>query len=52
MENFPVFHACLLSLYKATKAYGPNYLESPPDIIEGEEEYKIKAIVGHSSKNA
>ena len=52
MENFPVFHACLLSLYKATKAYSPSYSESPPDIIEGEEEYEIEAIMGHSPKNA
>ena len=49
---FPVFHACLLSLYKATEAHGPSYSEPPPDIIEGEEEYEIEAIVGHSPKNA
>ena len=49
---FPVFHACLLSLYKATEAYGPSYSEPPSDIIEGEEEYEIEAIVGHSPKNA
>ena len=48
---FPVFHACLLSLYKATEVYGPRYSEPPPDIIEGEKGYEIKAIVGHSPKN-
>ena len=49
---FPVFHAYLLSLYKATKAYGPSYSEPLPDIIEEEKEYEIEAIIGHSPKNA
>ena len=49
---FPIFHACLLSLYKAIKAHSSNYSELSPNIIEGEEKYKIKAIMGHSPKNA
>ena len=49
---FPVFHACFLSPYKATKAHGPSYSEPPPNIIEEEEEYQIEAIMGHSLKNA
>ena len=49
---FPVFHTCLLSLYKATEAHSPSYSEPPPDIIEEKEEYEIEAIVGHSLKNA
>ena len=49
---FPVFHTCLLSPYKATEAHSPSYSEPPPDIIEGEEEYEIEAIMGHSPKNA
>ena len=49
---FPIFHTCLLSSYKATEAHSPSYSEPPPDIIEGEEEYEIEAIVGHSPKNA
>ena len=48
---FSIFYACLLSPYKATKAHGPNYSEPPSNIIEGEEEYEIKAIVGYSLKN-
>ena len=48
---FSIFHTCLLSLYKAIKAYRPSYLEPPPDIIEEKEEYKIEAIMGHSLKN-
>ena len=49
---FPVFHAYLLSLYKTTETHSPSYLEPPPNIIEGEEKYKIEAIVGYSPKNA
>ena len=49
---FPVFHTCLLSLYKATEAHGPSYLEPPLNIIEGEKEYEIEVIVGYSPKNA
>ena len=51
-KNFPVFHACLLSPYKATKAHSLSYSEPSPDIIEREEKYEIKAIMGHSPKNA
>ena len=49
---FPVFHTCLLSPYKVTEVYGPSYSKPLPDIIEGKEEYEIKAIMRHSPKNA
>ena len=42
-----VFHAGLLSLYQETKQYGANFPRPPPDIIDGEEEYKVKAIRNH-----
>src|SRR5229473_7677348 len=42
-----VFHASLLSPYRETNAHGPNYLRPPPDLIEGEEEYKVERIVNH-----
>ncbi len=42
-----IFHASLLSPYCETNAHGPNYLRPPPDLIEGEEEYKVKRIVNH-----
>jgi hypothetical protein len=29
-----VFHTSLLTLYKETPEYGPNFLEPPPDIID------------------
>ncbi|ESK82172.1 reverse transcriptase-rnase h-integrase [Moniliophthora roreri MCA 2997] len=43
----PVFHAGLLRPYKETEAHGRNFLEPPPDIIEGHEEFEIEAIIGH-----
>uniref|UniRef100_A0A0W0FF01 RNA-directed DNA polymerase n=1 Tax=Moniliophthora roreri TaxID=221103 RepID=A0A0W0FF01_MONRR len=43
----PVFHAGLLKPYKETEAHGRNFLEPPPDIIEGHEEFEIEAIIGH-----
>ncbi|ESK81895.1 hypothetical protein Moror_702 [Moniliophthora roreri MCA 2997] len=46
----PVFHAGLLSPYKETDVHGPNFLEPPPDIVEGQEEYEVEAIIGHRPK--
>ena len=48
---FPIFHACFLSLYKATEAHSPSYSEPPPDTIEGKKEYEIETIMGYSPKN-
>src|SRR5882672_5062633 len=42
-----VFHASLLTPYKDTDKHGPNFLEPPPDLIDGEEEWEIKKILGH-----
>ena len=46
----PVFHAMLLSPYKQNETHGPSFSMPPPDIVQGEEEYEIEAIVGHKSK--
>ncbi|ESK82045.1 hypothetical protein Moror_13433, partial [Moniliophthora roreri MCA 2997] len=46
----PVFHVGLLSPYKETDEHGANYLEPPPDIIDGHEEFEIEAIVGHKPR--
>ena len=46
----PVFHASLLTTYKETSEHGPNFLRPPPDLIDGEEEYEVKAILGHRGK--
>lgn len=43
----PVFHASLLTPYHENDTHGPNYTLPPPDLIEGEEEFEVEAIVGH-----
>ena len=43
----PVFHAILVSPYLETTVHGPNYTRPPPDLIEGEEQYEVKAIQGY-----
>ena len=43
----PVFHAILLSPYLETAVHGLNYMRPPPDLIEGEEQYKVEVIQGH-----
>src|SRR5712672_693497 len=50
-----VFHASLLTPYKETVEHGKNFLEPPPDVIEGEEEWEVeqilaKRIFGRSKK--
>ena len=40
-----VFHIDLLTPYKETSMHGPNYIEPPPDLIDGEEEYEVEAIL-------
>ena len=40
-----VFHASLLTPYHETEAHGTNYLEPPPDVIKGEEEYEVERIL-------
>ena len=40
-----MFHVDLLSPYKETEAYRTPYMRLSPDIKEGEEEYKVKAIL-------
>jgi hypothetical protein len=42
-----VFHACLLSPHKETEEHGPNYTNPPPDLLDGEQEYEIEAIIAH-----
>jgi hypothetical protein len=40
----PIFYTSLLIPYIETKEHGKNYSRLPPDIIEGEEQYKVKAV--------
>jgi len=42
-----VFHVSLLLPYKETAAHGPNFTRPLPDLIEGEEEYEVEAIINH-----
>ena len=46
----PIFHASLLTPFKQTEEHGPSFAQPPPDIIEGEEEYEIEAILAHRGK--
>lgn len=45
-----VFHTSLLTPFKETDTHGPAFPEPPPDLIEGEEEYEVEAIVGHRGR--
>jgi hypothetical protein len=45
----PVFHASLLSSYSETPAYGPNFSQPPPDLINNEEEYEVEQIKVHQN---
>jgi len=41
------FHASLLSPYHETTAYGPNFSQPPPDLINNEEQYEVEQIRNH-----
>src|SRR5216683_8063111 len=43
----PVFYTSLLTLYSKTKEHGENYSWPPPNLVKGEEQYKVKAIHSH-----
>ena len=42
-----VFHALLLTPYKETDQKGANFTRPPAEIIEGEAEFEVEAIVSH-----
>ena len=42
-----MFHASLLTAYHETQQHGTNYIRPPPELIEGEHEYEVEAIVNH-----
>jgi len=44
-----IFHASLLTPYKETDQHGPNFIEPPPEIVEGEEEWEIEKILKERS---
>jgi len=45
-----VFHATLLSPYTETEVHGPNHMKPTPDLVEGEEEYEVEAIIAHRKR--
>ena len=42
-----IFHASLLSTYHETTEHGPNFINPPPEEIDGEEEYEVAEILSH-----
>ena len=40
-----IFHVDLLIPYYETEEHGANYLQPPPDLIDGEEEYEVESII-------
>ena len=40
-----VFHIDLLTPYQETNFHGPNFAQSPPNLINGEEEYEVEQIL-------
>ena len=42
-----VFHASLLTPYHETTEHGPNYNRPPPEMVDREEEFEVKAVMGH-----
>ena len=42
---YDVFCANLITPYKETTMHGPNYSRPPPDLVDGEEEFKVEQIL-------
>jgi hypothetical protein len=47
MRIHNVFHVDRLIPYIETQAYGKAYPQPPPELIYGEEEYEVEAIIHH-----
>ena len=45
-----VFHATLLQPYIENEIYGSNYPRLLPELLEGEEVYKVKTILKHQQR--
>ena len=50
MQIYDVFHVDLLIPYHETEAYGKVYLQPPPELIDGEEEYEVSEIITNRIK--
>src|SRR6266550_2751797 len=42
-----VYHAALLTPFKETSFHGTTETKPPPDLVEGEQEYEVEAILAH-----
>ena len=42
-----IFHAILLQPYIENKTHGANFPQSPPELLGGEEVYKVESIIRH-----
>ena len=40
-----VFHIDLLTPYHEMDIHGPNFMQPPPDLVDGEEEYEVEEIL-------
>jgi hypothetical protein len=40
-----VFHTSLLTRYQEMEQHGPNFIEPPPDIIEGKPKWEVEQIL-------
>jgi Chromo (CHRromatin Organisation MOdifier) domain len=40
-----VFHASLLTPYKEVEEHGDNFMQPPPELIDGQEEYEVEQII-------
>jgi hypothetical protein len=47
MKIHPVFYVLLLSSYHETELHGPNYFETPPEIVDNHKKYEPEAILAH-----
>ena len=45
MKIHNVFHIDLLILYNEAEAYGETYMQPPPELINGQEEYEVEEII-------
>ena len=46
----PRFHAALLTPVVENNVYGKHHTRPPPELVSGEEEYEIEAILKHRSR--
>jgi hypothetical protein len=46
------FHATVLHPYKEMEFHGPNFIETPPDLVEGHEEWEVDSVLAsrHTGK--